>query len=104
MLREDQACATALILACSTSVQDAQVADWATQALFMHGGDVRPVVAAVTSPLMSSAYPSSPPYGAIPSPATPTYQPASYSTMTSPISSFNPNAISTPQFQHYEGE
>jgi len=57
-LREDQACATALILACSTSVQDSQVADWAARSLFIHGGEVKvaPIstVASPASPYMSS--------------------------------------------------
>ena len=41
VLREDQPFATALILACSTSVQDFQLADWAARAFFLHGGDVK---------------------------------------------------------------
>lgn len=91
VLREDQACATALILACSGSVQDAQVADWATQALFLHGGDVK-----VTSTAFNAMTSPSSPY--LPSGlATPTGYQQSHSTFTSPISAFNPNAISTPQ-------
>ena len=90
VLREDQACATALILACSTSVQDVQVADWATQTLFLHGGEVRVVPSGFGVTTVAS--PGSP---FIPSTPTPLHQ--SYSTFTSPIAGFNPNAISTPQ-------
>ena len=36
-----QACATALILACFTSVQDSQLAYWAARAFFLHEGDVK---------------------------------------------------------------
>ena len=49
VLREDQACATALILACSTSIQDSQLADWAARAFFLLGGDVK-ISAHATSP------------------------------------------------------
>lgn len=37
--KEDQACATSLILACLQSVQNQQVAEWATRAFFMYGGE-----------------------------------------------------------------
>ncbi|XP_063962394.1 nuclear pore complex protein Nup155-like [Lytechinus pictus] len=37
--KEDQACATCLILACSTASSDQTIADWATQAFFLHGGE-----------------------------------------------------------------
>lgn len=37
--REDQACATCLILACLESVQNIQIAEWATRAFFMYGGE-----------------------------------------------------------------
>lgn len=97
VLREDQACATALILACSTSVQDSQLADWASRAFFLHGGDVKvnPVVTSVLSP--TSPFVASPGLN-----STPNNFQQSYSTFTSPISGgFNPNAISTPQLQPY---
>ncbi len=38
---EAQAAATSLILACSQSVADSQVTDWATRAFFMYGGEPR---------------------------------------------------------------
>lgn len=70
VLREDQACATALILACSSSVQDAQVADWAAQTLFVHGGEVR-----VAAPAAAAAQ-GGPAYATPSSPATPLHHPA----------------------------
>ena len=67
VLREDQACATALILACSTSVQDSQVANWAAQALYLHGGDIKVAplsnIASPGSPFLTSPGPA-PNYGA----------------------------------------
>ncbi|XP_038049552.1 nuclear pore complex protein Nup155-like isoform X2 [Patiria miniata] len=39
--KEDQACATCLILACSRASSDVQVADWATQAFFQYGSVAR---------------------------------------------------------------
>lgn len=41
MQREDEACATALILACLESVQNADIAEWATRAFLMYGGEPR---------------------------------------------------------------
>lgn len=37
--KEEQACATSLILACLESVQNAEVAEWAARAFFMYGGE-----------------------------------------------------------------
>lgn len=37
----DQACATCLVLACSRSPADQQVADWARMAFFMYGGEAQ---------------------------------------------------------------
>lgn len=37
--REDQACATCLILACLDSAQNAQLSEWATRAFFLYGGE-----------------------------------------------------------------
>lgn len=37
--KEDQACATSLILACLENVQNADAAEWATRAFFMYGGE-----------------------------------------------------------------
>lgn len=38
---ETQAVATCLVLACSRALQDAQVAEWATRAFFLYGGEPR---------------------------------------------------------------
>ena len=87
VLREDHSFATALILACSTSVQDFQLADWAARAFFLHGGDVKIVPGAVKSPASSFINLN-----------TTAGLQQSYSTFTSPVAGgFNPNAISTPQ-------
>ena len=86
VLREDHSFATALILACSTSVQDFQLADWAARAFFLHGGDVKIVPGAVKSPASSFINLN-----------TTAGLQQSYSTFTSPVTGgFNPNAISTP--------
>ncbi|XP_072173406.1 nuclear pore complex protein Nup155-like [Diadema setosum] len=37
--REEQACATCLILACSLASSDQTITDWATQAFFLYGGE-----------------------------------------------------------------
>ena len=42
-----QAAATCLILACSRSLQDTQLAEWATRAFFMYGGEPRLVFPAM---------------------------------------------------------
>ncbi|XP_046996559.1 nuclear pore complex protein Nup155 [Schistocerca americana] len=39
--REEQACATCLMLACLDSAQNAQIAEWATRAFFLYGGEPR---------------------------------------------------------------
>ncbi|XP_029434414.1 nuclear pore complex protein Nup155 isoform X2 [Rhinatrema bivittatum] len=39
--QEDQACATCLILACSTSACDREVSAWATRAFFRYGGEAQ---------------------------------------------------------------
>lgn len=97
VLNKDQACATALILACSTSVQDSQLADWATRAFFSLGGDVKLV------PILSTAMSPVSPYASSPSlNTTPNNLQQSYSTFIYPSSGlFNPNAISTPQLAPY---
>ncbi|KAJ4448862.1 hypothetical protein ANN_00253 [Periplaneta americana] len=50
--KEDQACATSLILACLQSAQNLQVAEWATRAFFMYGGEpkIRTMPTPATSP------------------------------------------------------
>uniref|UniRef100_A0A672HEV3 Nucleoporin 155 n=1 Tax=Salarias fasciatus TaxID=181472 RepID=A0A672HEV3_SALFA len=61
--REEQACATALILACSSSASDQEVSQWATRAFFRYGGEAQmrfPAAMAAPStvgPMMSSPAP-----------------------------------------------
>ncbi|KAJ1526290.1 hypothetical protein ONE63_009443 [Megalurothrips usitatus] len=68
---EEQACATCLILACLESTQNAQLAEWATRAFFLYGGEPRTGVAARPN-IAASPYP--------------------YSV----AGNFNPNVVSTP--------
>jgi nuclear pore complex protein Nup155 len=105
VLREDQACATALILACSTSIQDSQLADWAARAFFLLGGDVK-ISSHSVHPISSPASPfivNSP--GHLNTTPSHFQHQQSYSTFTSPdgggMGGFNPNAISTPQLAPY---
>uniref|UniRef100_A0AAQ5YIN2 Nuclear pore complex protein Nup155 n=1 Tax=Amphiprion ocellaris TaxID=80972 RepID=A0AAQ5YIN2_AMPOC len=50
--REEQACATALILACSNAASDREVSQWATRAFFRYGGEAQMrFPAAMTSPI-----------------------------------------------------
>ncbi|XP_072227693.1 nuclear pore complex protein Nup155 [Leuresthes tenuis] len=61
--REEQACATALILACSSAASDREVSQWATRAFFRYGGEAQmrfPAAMATPStvgPVMSSPAP-----------------------------------------------
>ena len=103
LLRDDQACATALVLACSTSVQDGQLADWASRAIYLHGGQVRilgglPAVMSPSSPF-SSAHHQPPQYlNMTTSPsANMSFHSAAFTSPAGGSAEFNPNAISTPQ-------
>uniref|UniRef100_A0A4X2JYW2 Nucleoporin 155 n=1 Tax=Vombatus ursinus TaxID=29139 RepID=A0A4X2JYW2_VOMUR len=65
--QEDQACATCLILACSTAACDREVSAWATRAFFRYGGEAQmrfpsalPPPSNVGPILGSPVYPSSP--------------------------------------------
>ncbi|XP_056593188.1 nuclear pore complex protein Nup155 isoform X1 [Triplophysa dalaica] len=64
--KEEQACATALILACSTAACDREVSVWATRAFFRYGGEAQmrfPSAISAPSnvgPLFSSPVPGSP--------------------------------------------
>ncbi|XP_061656258.1 nuclear pore complex protein Nup155 [Phyllopteryx taeniolatus] len=71
--REEQACATALILACSNAACDREVSQWATRAFFRYGGEAQMRFPAAMSP-PSNVGPmmSSPAPGILPPPlATP---------------------------------
>jgi nuclear pore complex protein Nup155 len=52
--KEEQACATSLILACLQSTQNLQVAEWATRAFFLYGGE--PKIRAVATPVASPSF------------------------------------------------
>lgn len=54
MQKEEQACAISLILACLQSAQNLQVAEWATRAFFMYGGE--PKIRTVATPISSSSF------------------------------------------------
>ncbi|CAB1441661.1 unnamed protein product [Pleuronectes platessa] len=71
--REEQACATALILACSISACDREVSQWATRSFFRYGGEAQMrFPAPMTSPSTVGPVMSSPAPGIIPPPlATP---------------------------------
>uniref|UniRef100_A0A3B4XD68 Nuclear pore complex protein Nup155 n=1 Tax=Seriola lalandi dorsalis TaxID=1841481 RepID=A0A3B4XD68_SERLL len=60
--REEQACATALILACSNAASDREVSQWATRAFFRYGGEAQMrFPAAMASPSTVGPVMSSPP-------------------------------------------
>ncbi|KAF5276078.1 hypothetical protein FQA39_LY00874 [Lamprigera yunnana] len=56
--KEDQACATSLILACLENVQNSEIAEWAARAFFLYGGE--PKVASnqplITSPNVTTPF------------------------------------------------
>ncbi|KAM7368981.1 hypothetical protein PAMP_013281 [Pampus punctatissimus] len=65
--REEQACATALILACSSAACDREVSQWATRAFFRYGGEAQMrFPAAMTSPSTVGPVMSSPAPGIVP--------------------------------------
>lgn len=65
--REEQACATSLILACSTAACDREVSQWATRAFFRYGGEAQMrFPAAMTNPSTVGPVMSSPAPGIVP--------------------------------------
>ncbi|KAK5879013.1 hypothetical protein CesoFtcFv8_024365 [Champsocephalus esox] len=65
--REEQACGTALILACSSSACDREVSQWATRAFFRYGGEAQMrFPAAMGSPSTVGPVMSSPAPGIVP--------------------------------------
>ncbi|KAK4882783.1 hypothetical protein RN001_006102 [Aquatica leii] len=70
--KEDQACATSLILACLESLQTADVSEWATRAFFLYGGEPK---LAINQPFMQN---------------------------TAANASFTPNVMSTPISPHLQ--
>ncbi|KAI9566057.1 hypothetical protein GHT06_009857 [Daphnia sinensis] len=99
VLREDQACATALILACSTSIQDSQLADWAARAFSLLGGDVKVSPSHMAHPISSPASPfvvNSPGHlNSTPSNFHHQQPHFTFSSDSGGLGTFNPNAIST---------
>ncbi|XP_055009950.1 nuclear pore complex protein Nup155 [Boleophthalmus pectinirostris] len=65
--REEQACATSLILSCSTAACDREVSQWATRAFFRYGGEAQMrFPAAMTNPSTVGPLMSSPAPGIVP--------------------------------------
>ncbi|KAH0627891.1 hypothetical protein JD844_008444 [Phrynosoma platyrhinos] len=93
----EQACATCLILACSSAACDREVSGWATRAFFRYGGEAQMRFPSLLSPpsnvgpvLGSPVLPSSP----LP-PSTPYPNPSFF---TTPAQGLQPPAMSTPVY------
>uniref|UniRef100_A0A8C9DZ07 Nucleoporin 155 n=1 Tax=Phocoena sinus TaxID=42100 RepID=A0A8C9DZ07_PHOSS len=93
--QEDQACATCLILACSTAACDREVSAWATRAFFRYGGEAQMRFPA-TLPAPSNVGPilGSPVYSGSPVPSGSTYLNPSF--LGTPSQGIHPPAMSTP--------
>ncbi|KAL6472326.1 hypothetical protein MHYP_G00185140 [Metynnis hypsauchen] len=107
--REEQACATALILACSSAACDREVSLWATRAFFRYGGEAQmrfPSAMSAPSnvgPLLGSPVPGSPmPVGSpFPNPSflatpAPGMMPPSVSTPFIPATPMSPGSAAIP--------
>ncbi|KAL7848307.1 hypothetical protein AOLI_G00230250 [Acnodon oligacanthus] len=107
--REEQACATALILACSSAACDREVSLWATRAFFRYGGEAQmrfPSAMSAPSnvgPLLGSPVPGSPmPIGSpFPNPSflatpAPGMVPPSMSTPFIPATPMSPGSAAIP--------
>ncbi|OBS78292.1 hypothetical protein A6R68_19317, partial [Neotoma lepida] len=95
--QEDQACATCLILACSTAACDREVSAWATRAFFRYGGEAQMRFPA-TLPTPSNVGPilGSPLYSSSPVPGGSVYpNPAPLGT---PSHGAQPSTMSTPMY------
>lgn len=94
--REDQACATCLILACSSAAYDREVASWATRSFFRYGGEAQM--------RFPSALPSSSGVGTIlssPVPGTPLPVGSPLPTpsfLGTPLQGMQPPSVSTPLY------
>ncbi|KAJ0057198.1 hypothetical protein NL108_002123, partial [Boleophthalmus pectinirostris] len=67
LFQEEQACATSLILSCSTAACDREVSQWATRAFFRYGGEAQMrFPAAMTNPSTVGPLMSSPAPGIVP--------------------------------------
>ncbi|XP_051876297.1 nuclear pore complex protein Nup155 [Pristis pectinata] len=106
LYREEQACASCLILACSTAACDREVSVWATRAFFRYGGEAQMrFPAAIQQPMNVGPIFSSP----HPGPAMPPGSPFSSPSLSAiPASGLKPVGMSTPLFSagspaHYSG-
>ncbi|KAF3828597.1 hypothetical protein GH733_004798 [Mirounga leonina] len=93
--QEDQACATCLILACSTAACDREVSAWATRAFFRYGGEAQ-MRFPPTLPAPSNVGPilGSPVYSSSPIPSGSPYPNPSF--LGTPSQGVHPPAMSTP--------
>nr|KAF6490461.1 nucleoporin 155 [Molossus molossus] len=93
--QEDQACATCLILACSTAACDREVSAWATRAFFRYGGEAQMRFPA-TLPTPSNVGPilGSPVYASSPFPSGGPYPNPSF--LGTPSQGVHPPVMSTP--------
>ncbi|XP_021570317.1 nuclear pore complex protein Nup155 isoform X2 [Carlito syrichta] len=93
--QEDQACATCLILACSTAACDREVSAWATRAFFRYGGEAQ-MRFPTTLPPPSNVGPmlGSPVYSSSPIPSSGSYPNPSF--LGTPSLGIQPPAMSTP--------
>uniref|UniRef100_A0A673ZK87 Nuclear pore complex protein Nup155 n=1 Tax=Salmo trutta TaxID=8032 RepID=A0A673ZK87_SALTR len=76
--REEQACATALILSCSSASCDREVSQWATRAFFRYGGEV-PLgshMSVGSSPIPNPSFLATPAPGMMPQSVSTPYVPA----------------------------
>uniref|UniRef100_A0A5F5PLB7 Nucleoporin 155 n=1 Tax=Equus caballus TaxID=9796 RepID=A0A5F5PLB7_HORSE len=95
--QEDQACATCLILACSTAACDREVSAWATRAFFRYGGEAQ-MRFPTTLPAPSNVGPilGSPVYASSPVPSGSPYPTPSF--LGTPSQGVHPPAMSTPAY------
>ncbi|XP_028916522.1 nuclear pore complex protein Nup155 isoform X2 [Ornithorhynchus anatinus] len=94
--QEDQACATCLILACSTAACDREVSAWATRAFFRYGGEAQMRFPSLLPPNNVGPILGSPVYPGSPLPVGSPYPHASF--LGSPAQGVHPPTMSTPMF------
>uniref|UniRef100_A0A8D1MN20 Nuclear pore complex protein Nup155 n=1 Tax=Sus scrofa TaxID=9823 RepID=A0A8D1MN20_PIG len=93
--QEDQACATCLILACSTAACDREVSAWATRAFFRYGGEAQMrFPTALPTPSNVGPILGSPVYSSSPVPSGSPYPNPSF--LGTPSQGVHPPAMSTP--------
>uniref|UniRef100_A0A7M4FDX0 Nucleoporin 155 n=1 Tax=Crocodylus porosus TaxID=8502 RepID=A0A7M4FDX0_CROPO len=95
--QEDQACASCLILACSTAACDREVSAWATRAFFRYGGEAQMrFPSALPPPSNVGPILGSPVSGSSPIPADSLYPNPSF--LSTPVQGLQPPSMSTPMF------